>query len=324
MWGRCLARAALVFALAVCGCSRQSSEPVDQPIAKPSKSPAGPLAPIPRSDPQGEPAELAEMPSATVSASYLGPVAADVSPARAVETELIVARVNGVPIYAGEVLGAYRQEHDSVRRFEDVPASFARHSVNQAISRKLLYQEATSRMPPARLQAILAEQPDQQPDDAVQREQIIARAWLELVTPTQQEPTAQEIQQRFDEAYAGKNVLPPQVRFEYLMVAKTLFRSRQQAHQFFEHLRKQLVTRQSQSLAHPQLVRKTVDWTSSADVIRSHGMGISNLPVGGVSRVLEDEKRVFLIRMLGRRPSPPAKLADVRASVIFDLHSCRP
>lgn len=237
------------------------------------------------------------------------------------QSQRVVARVAGDTIMETELLLAYVTRHPrqpAPQRLEELPSQTAIQLTEEAVRRKLLAHEAVRRMPAERLAALLAAAfPHKRQPDPLERERVMADAWLKQVKQPQLRFSSEMLQQRFEAEFAHRQV-PAQARWELIWVDKEAFRNRTEAYATIEHTRQKALGLDSpppQGFQPDRIQFAVRPWTALPSLPKPQRAALEQLAPGAVSGIVEDANRFMVLRLLERRAPRPVTLNDVRGEV---------
>ncbi len=263
-------------------------------------------------------------------------------PSASTETHnLIVARVNGEPIFLSEI----RERIDRRRTNAEEPGTPGEQSeqlqdlsfrteLEQAIDNRLLCMEARLHLPPEEIARVAYDQADdrREPGSDVNfagketptgtADEAIAAQWLKYRVSVAENCSRQELYAHY-RRHMDRYREPGQVRWEQMTARFDRFADREQARAALDFLRRSALgdkSRPANGVNLDALAIQSVEWTSEADLPRGLlGRTLTTLPVGKISPILSDSESLHLVRVLQRRSPHAPALDDVVQIVREDL-----
>ncbi|AMV33461.1 hypothetical protein VN12_15145 [Pirellula sp. SH-Sr6A] len=220
----------------------------------------------------------------------------------------VLAVVNGESITRSQIASLLESDGDR-SLLTDSPRdeeSRLRRAVEKAVNWKMIEQQVRSEVRLAGGSSANAVSPDEM------------RAWFEKRSPTESYISASEIAAYY-EVHRPRFSRPSRVRWEELVVYVSECGTKANAIRLAETLRRRAEGYEANpgmTLQKHQFDTNSYPWmpTSSVDSV-ALAKCLESLPVGQVSPIIEDDGRLFVLRVLERAPSEVRSLADCAAEI---------
>jgi len=298
------------------------------PEAGPEEGPAPGAPPPPPAPPAGPVAQRqtsnVQMTSFTPAANAQGEV---------------IARINGQPVYAEEVMPAVDVEMAALPKSMPMEQRQKMHNdkfrqrLFDLLDQRLLYQAAMQSFPPERLQSIQAVAKIQQQVAAasgVKRPAIDPQAMMiaELMKQSvkiSQEVSAEELAVVYN-AEKDRFSAPGEIRWERISLPLGAL-EKKQAQEILSSLRARALGQEHREP--PQfdatlLQVQTSPFTSEEQLPAGPvGEAIAALPTGAMSEIIETSQGLHIVRILQRKPSRPRTLEEVSPQLRKEILSRR-